>query len=364
METVAFELTEGLSQQQDVEIDVLCANVSRLTVNELFPSNYSVHRSASWGAAFSTSLAPRLVFDLAKSIDNYDIVHIHLPNPLANLALWLIRPKCKVVLHWHSDIIKQKYLLKIYAPLQHWLLKRADAIIATSPPYIDTSPCLSAHREKVTVIPIGTNSENTLTNTHLLQSLRATYAGKRVVFSLGRLTYYKGFLSLIRAATSMPDDIVILIGGQGELLADLQYEINALDLSGRVRLLGEIPPIELGAYYDLADVFCLPSIARSEAFGVVLLEAMAHAKPIVATQIPGSGVPWVTVDGITGINVEPNNPDALAHALMKILSDKKLADDLAQQSQLRYQQMFTARKMVQKTMELYSSLLTCLQDKP
>ncbi len=354
METVTFDLTEGLSRA-GVQVEVLCANTAASTVREVFPSGYAVVRSASLGRAFSMSLAPRLVWDLARMIGDHDIVHVHLPNPLANLALWLLRPRCRIVLHWHSDIIKQKRLLRLYEPLQRWLLERADAIIATSPVYADGSPWLRQYRDKVSVVPIGIRTGQMQVDAPLLDRLRAQYAGKRIVFALGRLTYYKGFSSLVRAAASLPDDVVVLIGGEGELRDSLQNEIDALGLSARVRLLGNIAAADLGAYYTLADVFCLPSVARSEAFGVVLLEAMAHGKPIVATRIPGSGVSWVNVDGETGLNVEPGNPAELARALAQILADTEMALKYGRQGRERFQRFFTSDIMVRQVLEIYSS---------
>lgn len=357
METVTFDLTEGLVGR-GVSVDVLCANTVAKSSREEFPAGYTVIRSASLGKAFSMSLAPRLIMDLARHIRDYDIVHVHLPNPLANLALWLSRPKCKVVLHWHSDIIKQKHLLRLYEPLQQWLLKRADVIIATSPPYVDSSSWLSRYQSKVKVVPIGIDEGQMHVEDVFLSKLRLKYAGKKIVFSLGRLTYYKGFSSLLHAAALLPDDVVVLIGGNGELHDGLQAEIDALGLSGRVQLVGKISADHLGAYYCLSDVFCLPSIARSEAFGVVLLEAMQHGKPIVATNIPGSGVPWVNIHGETGLNVEPNNPATLADALLEILNNIELATRCGNFSRDRYKKFFTADVMVGKILGIYSSLVS------
>ena len=138
--------------------------------------------------------------------------------------------------------------------------------------------------------------------------------------------------------------------------ASLQVEIDALGLSERVRLLGNIAADDLGAYYTLADVFCLPSVARSEAFGVVLLEAMAHGKPIVATRIPGSGVSWVNADGATGLNVEPGNPAELARALLQVLGDTGKALEYGRQGRARFQSLFTSDIMVRQVLDIYSSL--------
>jgi rhamnosyl/mannosyltransferase len=356
IETVTYDLTQGLNAG-GVPTDVLCSHVATKLVIEESDSGNKVIRMPTFCTSASTPLSPGMPACFRRIMNDYDIIHVHLPNPMANLTLLLSGYDGKVLLHWHSDIIQQKKLLRLYKPLQSWLLRRADAIIATSPPYIDSSPFLSQWREKVKVVPLGINSSRLLVDNGVLENLRRRHKGRRIVFSLGRMAYYKGYQYLIDAALHTPDDVIIIIGGAGKLLSDLRSRIENLGLGNKVELVGNIQENELGAYFEIADVFCLPSIARSEAFGVVMLEAMACGRPIIATDIPGSGVPWVNIDGLSGINVEPGDSRALADAIMRLLKDEALLKKLGGQALKRFEENFTAEGMVQATRQLYENIL-------
>jgi glycosyltransferase involved in cell wall biosynthesis len=356
IESVMFDLTEGLNAH-GVQTDVLCSNKINQSSLETVNGTYQVSRSASWGQIFSTSISPAMIVKLAQVVKDYDVLHVHLPDPMANLAIWLVRPECKIVIHWHSDIVKQKKLLKLYRPLQDWLLRRADSIIVTSEAYLESSLDLARFKSKVVIVPIGIRDPISFTSEIAVKKLQEKYHSKRIVFSLGRMSYYKGFSYLVDAAKYLDDDTVILIGGSGELLAGLQMKIDSSGLADKVKLLGKIPHEELFSYYSYCDLFCLPSIFKSEAFGVVLLEAMAFSKPIIATEIPDSGVPWVNCHDVSGINVPIMDSVALAKAINSILSDKDLLRRYADGARDRYLSMFTADKMVLSTSKLYADIL-------
>ena len=357
IETAVRDIADGLTAHH-WQVEVLCANVCRETVVE--DGHIPVARIASWGQVASTSMTPSLIPWLRRRQREQQVVHVHLPNPMANLALWLTRPEAKLVVHWHSDIVKQKNLLKIYAPLQDWLLRRADAIIATSPPYAETSPWLQAYQEKVHFVPLCVRDVSKQGDLAMRReradALRAEYPGKRIVFALGRMTYYKGFDVLIDAAASLGDNAVVLIGGSGELLGAMRDKVAALGLSERIHLLGRIKDADLPAYYEACDLFCLPSLMRSEAFGLVMLEAMSFGRPVVATNIVGSGVPWVNVHGETGLNVQPGDPAMLAAAIRQILDNPDLARQLGKGGRRRYEAHFTIEKMTDALKQVYSHI--------
>ncbi|UUX96766.1 glycosyltransferase [Aquabacterium sp. J223] len=357
IETAVRDIAEGLTARR-WQVEVLCANLVARTLSE--PGAIPVTRVASWGQVASTSMTPSLLPWLRKRQAGQQVVHVHLPNPMANLALWWTRPDARLVVHWHSDIVKQQRLLRLYAPLQEWLLRRADAIIATSPPYAASSSWLQPHRHKVHVVPLCVRdacpADGMKRQAPAADALRARHAGKRIVFALGRMTYYKGFDVLIDAASRLDDSTVVLIGGGGELLAPLRARVAAAGLGHRVHLLGRIADADLAAYYEAADVFCLPSLIRSEAFGLVMLEAMSFGRPVVATHIEGSGVPWVNQDGETGLNAQPGNAASLAGALSRLLDDPALARRLGAGARRRYETHFTPQKMIDALLEVYASL--------
>lgn len=354
VEKVHFDLVEGLNEK-GVQTDVLCAN--HLKGNSFFDEHYKIFAAHTIKVLASTPLSYSIIPILKKIQHNYDIIHIHLPNPMANLAVFLTQPKAKIILHWHSDIIRQKKLLKLYAPLQTWLLKKADKIVITTPTYVEGSSTLKKYKDKITCIPIGIDNKELTVNETKLNELKKEYKGKKIVFYLGRLVYYKGIEYLIEASKSLPDDTIILIAGIGELKDKLQKQIHFYNLEDKVKLLGKIPFEELGAYYQLCDIFCLPSTERSEAFGVVQIEAMAFGKPVISTSIKGSGVDWVNLNNVSGIIVPPKDANKLAEAIIELLTDEKKYQQLSIGAKKRYEEEFTKEKMVEKFRNLYLEIL-------
>lgn len=357
MESVVAELVHGL-QAAGTETDVLCAHTGRGTCHETLPGGGRLTRASSWGRWLATSVAPALLPAWWRLRGRYDVVHVHMPDPLTALALWSCPPRGALVVHWHSDVIRQRLALKLYSPLQHWLLARADRIIITSPPYAQASPWLQAWQHKLALIPPGVPDPTTNRPARGTAAVQQALAGRRLVFALGRMTHYKGFEVLIEAAARLPADVVVVIGGDGELLPRHREQVRALGLAQRVWLPGALSDDEVQAHLQQARVFCLPSVNRAEAFGVVLLEAMAHGCPIVASDIPGSGVPWVNRHGETGLNVPVADATALARGLQQVLDDPARAAELGQAARQRYQARFQATTMVSQTLALYQSLVS------
>lgn len=353
IESVVFEITEELVRLGQ-RVSVLCANTRNET--EVQDSRYLVVRAASWGKLFSMSLSPALISRLRTMVAPADVVHVHMPDPMAALALRLTLPKShKLVVHWHSDVVNQKLTLRLYEPLQTWLLNRADSIVTTSQRYGQDSHALQQYAGKITAIPIGIRPL-AQPKEDAIQAVNNRYGNKRIIFSLGRHVYYKGFSVLIDAAQHLPDDAVVVIGGRGPLSGVLAAKIKQMGLESKVYLPGRLSDEEVAAHYHAACLFCLPSVFKSEAFGVVLLEAMAAGKPIVATDIRGSGVPWVNQHGSTGINVPPADPPALARAICELLNDKARADDMGAAGKKRFSNDFTVEMMGQRFLDVYRSL--------
>lgn len=354
VEKVMFDIVESLSKNNDIVCDMLCASISResqiININ-----NASIICTGSWIKAYSTMISPSMIWKLKQMCSNYDIIHIHHPDPMAALALRLSGYKGKVVLHWHSDILKQKNMLRLYLPLQNWLINRACVIIGTTPKYLSFSSFLQNEKLNKICIPIGISPINyNIDKVHLLKE---KYKNKRIIFSLGRLVEYKGYEYLIKAARFLSEDYIILIGGSGPLKTQLESLIYKYDLSKKVELLGRISEDELSSYYGACDIYVLSSIWKTEAFGIVQIEAMSCGKPIIATKIDGSGVDWVNNDGVSGINVEPMNSKAIADAILYIFSNKMIYEKLSQGAYNRYVTYFRKEVMIGKIKELYNSLI-------
>ena len=356
VEKVMFDLTSGFAAI-GVECDMLCANydttVKKTVIKELSPNNRIIICPAI-KKLFATMISPAMIRELKRRCNDYDIIHIHHPDPMAALALYMSNYKGKIVLHWHSDILKQANLLKLYRPLQNWLINKAAVIVGTTPVYIKESPYLKNVQDKCTYLPIGIDEVKW--EAHAVEQIRNLYPGKKIIFSLGRLVQYKGYEYLIDAAKNLSDDYIILIGGSGPLKDSLQAQIDDNNLQSKVKLLGRVSEEDLPNYYQAIDLYCLSSTMKTEAFAIVQVEAMASRKPVVSTMIPGSGVAWVNADKESGITVETHSAKALSDAFIKILEDKDIYDRLAQGARNRYETVFRKEKMIQKCLDIYRSL--------
>lgn len=356
IESVARDLSAGFVRH-GCDVEVLCAHKRWRHSEERDATGVRITRAASVGMLQSTSMAPSLPWLLWRRRRSADVVHVHMPDPLAALAVWLARPRGKVVLHWHSDVVRQRVARYLYRPLERWLLHRADAIIATSRAYADSSPMLQHFRDKVAVIPIGAHPPEPVEPDRVAR-LRQRYGDKRLVFALGRMTYYKGWDVLIEATRRMPSDVLVVVGGGGSDLPRYRAMAERAGLSERVRFVGPLSAASVEAHFALADVFCMPSTLRAEAFGVAVLEAMARGLAVVSTDIPGSGLGWLQQHGVTGLQVAPRDAPALADALGRLLADAELRARFGAAGRARWAALFTAETMADQTVALYRRLLT------
>ncbi|CAA7386206.1 glycosyltransferase [Chryseobacterium fistulae] len=356
VEKVMFDLMVHLSGK-NIYCDMLCASEDTGNADEAIIINpfSTIYITKTYKEIAKTKISPSIVMKLRGICHKYDIIHIHHPDPMVALALYLSGYKGKVVLHWHSDILAQKKLLKFYEPLQKWIIKRADVIIGTSVNYLKNSQALIPFKNKCLAVPIGI--EDIFEKNKNIQIKEAKkYDGKKVIFSLGRLVSYKGFEYLIDSALHLNDDYVILIGGSGPLKNILQKRIQDQGLNNKVKLLGYLSDEDVLQYYSLCDIFCLSSIEKTEAFGIVQIEAMCFSKPVIATKIEGSGVSWVNKDGITGINVEVRNSKQIANAIKKITFDLDYYRKTSLASRNRFVSMFTIERMSESILNIYDDL--------
>ena len=353
VEKVMYDLTVGLSEH-GVACDMMCALLRQPSRTVRINSRARLIGCKAWAKVAATMISPAMLYRLRKCADGYDLIHIHHPDPMACLALMCSGYRGKVVLHWHSDILKQRGWLRLYRPMQEWLKRRADVIVGTTPVYVHDSPCLADVQDKIVCLPIGIKPLPVMESA--AAAIRRRYEGKKIIFALGRLIPYKGFRYLIEAAGYLDDGYVILIGGTGPLREALARQIRQADMTGRVELLGFVPDAELPAYYQACDVFCLSSVQKTEAFGIVQIEAMSCGKPVVATNIPQSGVPWVNKDGVSGLNVAPCNARALAGAIRRITEDRQAYAAYSEGALKRYEGCFTLEKMITDCLKIYQSI--------
>jgi glycosyltransferase involved in cell wall biosynthesis len=340
METVLRDLCDGTAA--DWNVQVVAANDSNATVRERC-GEVDVVRVAAFGQAASVPLCPSLPLELWRH--RADCVVLHEPNPIAGTALFLRTPAPRLVIWHHSDLVRPSWAPATYGRVvQRALYRRADCVIVSSP--LAAHSALVQYARRVAVIPFGVPLERydrmDAGRRARIDDVVAAVPGPRVLF-VGRLVYYKGLEVLLDAMGRCGGSLVIV--GEGPLDGALRALVTEKRLAGRVLFAGRVPDADLPAFYQACDVFVLPSIARTEAFGVVQIEAMAAGRPVVSTNLP-TGVPWVNQDGVSGLVVTPGDPVALGDALQRLLDDGALRRRLGEGARQRAQTMFSRERMV------------------
>jgi glycosyltransferase involved in cell wall biosynthesis len=311
-----------------------------------------VERARTWLTLSSAPLCPAMRSRIRQS--DADLIHVHLPNPTAVLAYMASGSRRKLVVTYHSDTVRQTLLGTAFEPILDRFLEQSAAIIVTSPNYLETSRVLARHRDRCHVIPYGIPLQQFETcDPAAIDGVRQKF-GERLLLGVGRLVYYKGFEYLIEAMSSVKGKLLLV--GTGPLLKKLQAHAAARGVSDRVVFLGEIQNEDVTPYYHASDVFVLPSIARSEAFGIVQIEAMAAGKPVINTSLD-SGVPFVSQHGLTGLTVPPANPAALANAINQILDDAKMRKEYGVAARRRAEQEFSEETMTARVLSLYQHVV-------
>lgn len=340
METVVGQLCADTVG--DWKVQAVVANDCAQTTRES-RGGVQIVRAAAVGRVASVSLCPTLPLHLWNG--RHDCVILHEPNPLAAAALLLWTPAPRLVIWHHSDLVYPWWGLRVYGWLQRALYRRADCVIVSSFCLADHSPVIRYAR-RVEVIPYGIAVEHFLepnsSQRARAEAIRARYPGPLVLF-VGRLVYYKGVGILLKAMTKCPGTLLIV--GDGPAKESLRELAGRLGMAARVEFMGEAPTVDLSAYYHAADVFVLPSTERTEAFGIVQVEAMACGVPVVSTDLP-TGVPWVNQDGVTGLVVPPGDPDALAGAIGLLLEDPVLRARMAEAGRRRATKEFSRERML------------------
>ena len=353
IEAVTAAIRSELAPLADVT--TLVANHDEGQISEPYPplsSRQAVIRSRNLGRLFSMPICPSLPAELARYTspaaggEGADVVLLHYPNPMAAAAFVMARPQCPLVVFYHSDIVRQRAMGAAIGCLTNNVLRRADAIVVTSPTLLIHSKTLRPFRHKCVVVPLGIDPKrwmplDSTADSGVIapsDSLHRAFTGRTVLFA-GRLVYYKGVGVLLKAMTSVPEAQLVLVG-RGPLGPRLRRQSRDLGIADRVHFAGRVSDERLRDYYRAASVFVLPSIAASEAFGIVQLEAMAAGTPVVSTRLK-TGVPWVNRHRMTGLTVPPKDPIILAEALRELLDRPALASRYGSNGQRRVLRRFT-----------------------
>ena len=340
-------------------VRVLCVNHEEGPTSFEADGSVEVTRLRRVSSAMKLDLCPGLLGRLRRV--EADILHLHVPNPTMILALLAARPRPPLVVTYHSDVIHQRLRAVLFRPLERLAYRRVRAILPTSPVYPGGSTFLRAHADRIQVLPIGIDVEPyvrpSVENLTRAAAIREAHArGGPLWLCTGRFVYYKGFINAVRALRHVEGRLLMIGDGpnQGELLA----EAHRLGVSDRIDFLGKMPSyLDVVPFYLAADAFWFPSNARSEAFGLVQVEAMASGCPVINTRIPHSGVPWVSPHEETGLTVPINDPQALASAARRLLTDPALRCRLIDAARRRAVSEFDHRVMAERCLAIYRGVL-------
>lgn len=354
IESLVKQYSEELGQFGVQVRTLVCRDGRGKTFREKI-NGVKLTRAGSLGTYFSCPLSLSFIRLFRKMAKNADIVHINVPFPLADAALLLSGFKGKVAVSWHSDIVKQKKLMMLYKPFLKYMLDRADVILAATEGHIDGSAFLPEYREKCRILPYGIHPEEYLSVSRKpILTEKLTDKSSVKVFFTGRLVYYKGVDVLLKAFAHTKN-CELFIAGTGELETQLKAFAENGGLAEKVHFLGFLPDIELRQAYADCDIFVLPSVVQSEAFGIVQLEAMVYGKPVINTRLP-SGVPWVSIDGETGLTVPPSDEKALAEAIDRLASDKALRRKLGKNAAARVREKFDEKNVIRQLYDIFSEV--------
>lgn len=368
IEQVARDIANTLSKQNDIQQKIICFNENATSDDFICKRNETVHetidgveviRCGCFTKVASQSLSTTYGKELDKLMNDFqpDVVIFHYPNPFVAMHLLKYRKKnFKLVLYWHLDITKQKTLKHLFHGQNCHLIEWADIIVATSPNYIKGSEYLKNLKSKCIVIPNCVNTDRMSMTSEIKKDekkIRQMNIGKIICFGIGRHIPYKGYEYLIRAAKYLDNTFQIYIGGSGELTESLKEMAREYK---NIHFLGRIDDNMLKAYMDACDIYCFPSITKNEAFGISLAEGMYFGKPAVTFTIPGSGVNYVNLNGVTGIECPNADSRAYAMALKKLAEHQELRKQYGENARKRVLENFTYDIFQENILKLINSL--------
>lgn len=364
MENFLADLLPALQQESVAAAALVHDSSAQSSAPTQDQQGVTIYRVPCYGRLLYAPISPAFPFWLHRAIRDFqpDLLHLHLPNTSAFWALLLpAARRLPWVVHWHADVVasaidrRLALAYRFYRPFEQRMLAASAAIIATSPPYLEASAALAPWRERCQMIPLGLDPTRIADPDPAAQERATALWGETPtlrVLAIGRLTYYKGHDILIQAAAQLPDSRILIVG-TGEQRQRLETLIDALQLHERVRLPGFQPEADLNALLASCDVLCLPSLERTEAFGLVLLEAMRFGKPVIVSDIPGSGPGWVTQQAGHGLCVPPGDPHALAAALRELQQDMAKRTALGQAGRIALREQFGMAPVAAAVAALY-----------
>ncbi len=340
------------------KVEVICINHERGATVVEQDGLVTVTRFGRLGSAAKIDVCPGLVGALRRV--EADILHLQTPNPTMVLALLAARPKAPLVVTYQSDVINKPLREAIFRPFERRLYRRVEVILPSSPAYAKGSAFLRSYADKLHVLPMGIDLRPYLEPTEADRAEAAAIRlehgqGGPLWLGAGRMVYYKGFIHAIRALTKVEGRLILV--GDGPEMPSLRAEAKRLGVGDRLIFAGTLPYLRLIPYYLAADAFWFPSNFRSEAFGLVQVEAMASGCPVINTNLLDSGVSWVSRHEESGLTVPVNDPEAFAAAARRLISEPGLRSKLSAAARLRAVAEFDQSVMARRSLDIYNRIL-------
>lgn len=353
IERVVQQIAEGLVDKTEMRV-LVSSNSKKLIEEEI--NGVQVVRVPAIGMIGNLPIPFGLTWKLKSMMKETDVIHLHMPYPFGDLACLLSGFKGKIVVWWHSDVVRQKRMMLIYKPIMNMMLRRADVIIVATEGHIQGSKYLKPFREKCVIIPFGVEQKIEDRSDEYIANKNKLARKDNVVKFLfvGRFVYYKGCKILLEAFQSVRSAELIMIGS-GNMEGELKELTKKFGIEKMVKFYGKVEEEQLYKYFEECDVFVLPSIARSEAFGLVQIEAMAFGKPVINTNLP-SGVPYVSLNKTTGLTVEPNDVQELAQAMQWMVEHEEERNRMGIRSRARMKEEYRMKVMLERVLSLYDSI--------
>ncbi|MFC5480338.1 glycosyltransferase family 4 protein [Massilia suwonensis] len=314
---------------------------------------HTVHRVPLDFEVASNACSVASLGALARLAREADVVHYHFPWPFMDLAHFVARVKKPTVVSYHSDIVRQKRLLRLYQPLKHRFLRSVDAIVAASPDYVESSAVLARYPDKTRVITYGLDQSTYPQPDPALLAHWRERVGPKFFLFVGVLRYYKGLHVLLEAVAGT--DYPVVIVGAGPEEERLKAQARSLGLSN-VIFVGAVNEADKVALLTLCHALAFPSHLRSEAFGISLLEGAMYGKPMISCAI-GSGTTYINIDGETGLVTPPADAPALRAAMRTLWDNPDMARRMGVRAGQRFQDVFTAEQMAQDYTALYREVM-------
>ena len=351
VQQVIYQLAEGACRH-GAEVDVLSLSPDGASKDGLIGS-HRVHTSSQDFYIASTGFSFSAIRDFKKLAGQADVIHYHFPWPYMDLVHYLTQPNKPTVVSYHSDIVKQKQLLRLYQPLMMRFLNSVDAVVASSPNYVQTSPVLQQLQKAPEVIPFGLDPASyPVVTQNIKEKWQALFNGRFFLF-IGFLRYYKGLSYLLDALQGLDYPLVII--GEGPCEQELKQQTKTLGLQN-THFVGAVSDEDKCSLLELCYGVVFPSHLRSEAYGMTLLEAALYGKPMISCEI-GTGTTYINQHEVTGLAVKPADPVDLRSALIRLWSDEDSVRKMGLAAKARFDKHFTAEHMVDSYMQLYKRVM-------